>query len=315
MTVGEILRNRTTTGFSIEVLPPLKGSGLKRLFNNIDTLKEFDPLFINITTHHSEAIYQTSENGNLKKVFIKKRPGTLAVAAAIKQRYNIVTVPHIICQGYTPNDTEYMLIDLNFLGIHNIFTLRGDNDKEMEVLPSQCHQHATDLIAQINDINNGKFLDGTLNDPFSDKFSFGVAGYPEKHVEAPNMESDIRYLKQKVDMGAEYIITQLFYDNSKYFSFVEQCRKAGINVPIIPGLKPLTKKRQLSILPKVFNCDIPSDFVHEVEKCHTDDEVKQVGIEWLTQQCRELKTAGVPDLHFYTLMATDSVYAVAKQIY
>lgn len=315
MTIGEILRNRTTTGFSIEILPPVKGSGLKNVFSSIDTLNEFNPLFINITTHHSEAIYQTSSDGMVKKLFVKKRPGTLAVAAAIQQRYGIPTVPHIICQGFSRSDTEYMLIDLNFLGIHNIFALRGDNDKESLVPASECHLHATDLIAQINDLNNGKFLDGTLNDPFDEKFSFGVAGYPEKHAEAPNMQSDIYYLKQKVDMGAEYVITQLFYDNQKYFSFVKQCREAGINVPIVPGLKPLTKKRQLTILPKIFGCDIPNDFVKAVEACHSDDDVKQVGIEWLTMQCKELMAQGVPDLHFYALNATDSVLAVAKEIY
>ncbi len=315
MTVGEILRNRQTTGFSIEVLPPVKGSGLKKVFSSIDALREYDPLFINITTHHSEVVYNTSSDGSIKKLFIKKRPGTLAVAAAIQQRYGIPTVPHIICQGFSRSDTEYMLIDLNFLGIHNLFALRGDNDKDSIVPPEECHQHATDLIKQINDLNNGKFLDGTLNDPFDEKFSFGVAGYPEKHAEAPNIDSDIRFLKQKVDMGAEYIITQLFFDNNKFFDFVDRCRKAGINVPIIPGLKPLTKKRQLSILPKVFNCDIPEAFVKAIEACHTDNDVKQVGIEWLTMQCKELIAAGVPDLHFYTLMATDSVCAVAKQIY
>lgn len=315
MTIGEILRNRTTTGFSIEILPPVKGSGLKNVFSSIDTLNEFNPLFINITTHHSEAIYQTSPDGMVKKLFVKKRPGTLAVAAAIQQRYGIPTVPHIICQGFSRSDTEYMLIDLNFLGIHNIFALRGDNDKESLVPASECYLHATDLIAQINDLNNGKFLDGTLNDPFDEKFSFGVAGYPEKHAEAPNMQSDIYYLKQKVDMGAEYVITQLFYDNQKYFSFVKQCREAGINVPIVPGLKPLTKKRQLTILPKIFGCDIPNDFVKAVEACHSDDDVKQVGIEWLTMQCKELMAQGVPDLHFYALNATDSVLAVAKEIY
>ena len=315
MTVGEIIRNRQTTGFSIEVLPPVKGSSINKVFSSIDKLKEFDPLFINITTHHSEPVYETSADGALKKVFVRKRPGTVAVAAAIQQRYGIPVVPHVICQGYTRNDTEYMLIDLNFLGIHDLFALRGDADKEIEVAQADCHLHATGLIEQINNLNNGQFLDGTLNDPLESKFSFGVAGYPEKHAEAPNFESDIKYLKQKVDMGAEYIITQLFYDNQKYYAFVDRCRAAGIDVPIVPGLKPLYKKSQLTVLPRIFNCEIPQEFVEAVEKCKDDAAVKQVGIEWLTMQCKDLMAHGVPDLHFYTLMATDAVYAVAKNIY
>lgn len=315
MTVGEILRNRTTTGFSIEVLPPVKGSNINKVFNTIEALKEYNPLFINITTHHSVPVYETSLDGSLKKVFVRKRPGTVAVAAAIMQRYNIPTVPHVICQGYTKSETEYMFIDLDFLGIHDVFALRGDMDKEMDVPASECHDHATDLIGQINNLNAGNFLDGTLNDPFSKRFSFGVAGYPEKHSEAPNLDSDIRYLKQKVDMGAEYIITQLFYDNQKFYDFVDKCRAAGINVPIVPGLKPLTKRRQLSVLPSVFNCDIPEEFVKAIEACKDDEAVKQVGTEWLTMQCKDLMKHGVPDLHFYTLMATDCVKAVCKEIY
>lgn len=315
MTVAEILRNRQTTGFSIEVLPPIKGGSINKIFNNIDTLREYNPLFINITTHHSEPVYMSDMNGGLKKQFVRKRPGTVAVAAALQHRYGIPTVPHIICSGFTRSETEYVLIDLNFLGIYDLFVLRGDNDKECLVPQSESHAHATDLIAQINDINNGRFLDGTLNDPLGGKFSFGVAGYPEKHAEAPNIESDIRYLKQKVDAGAEYVITQLFYDNQKYFDFVEKCRLAGINVPIIPGLKPLSKKRQLSVLPKTFNCEMPEDLVSAVEKCKDDDAVKQVGIDWLAMQCNELKASGMPDIHFYTLMATDSVREVVKRVF
>ncbi|MCQ2203395.1 MAG: methylenetetrahydrofolate reductase [NAD(P)H] [Bacteroidales bacterium] len=315
MTVGEILRNRKTTGFSIEVLPPAKGSSIQKIYNSIDMLKEFNPLFINITTHHSEPVYENSSDGLLKKVFVRKRPGTVAVAAALQKRYGIPTVPHIICNGFTKSETEYVLIDLNILGVHDLFVLRGDMDKEILVPQNECHLHASDLIGQINDLNDGRFLEGTLNDPLETRFSFGVAGYPEKHAEAPNIDSDIRYLKQKVDLGAEYIITQLFYDNQKFFDFVSRCRAAGINVPIIPGLKPLTKKRQLSILPRVFNCNIPEDFVKAVDSCKDDEAVKQVGIEWLTQQCKELMAAGVPDLHFYTLMASDSVKAVAKNIF
>jgi len=315
MTVAEILRRRETTGFSIEVLPPIKGSSISKVFSSIDMLKEFNPLFINITTHHSEPVLQTIDGGTLRKQFVRKRPGTVAVAAAIQHRYGIPTVPHIICSGFTRSETEYVLIDLNFLGIHDIFVLRGDNDKECLVPAAECHKHATDLISQINDINNGRFLEGTLNDPLENIFSFGVAGYPEKHEEAPNMESDIRYLKQKVDSGAEYIITQLFYDNRKFFDFVDRCRAAGINVPIIPGLKPLTKKRQLTILPKIFKCDIPEELAKAIEACKDDEAVKRVGIEWLTMQSKELIAQGVPDLHFYTLSAADSVREIAKAVY
>lgn len=315
MTVAEILRRRETTGFSIEVLPPIKGSSISKVFSSIDMLKEFNPLFINITTHHSEPVLQTIDGGTLRKQFVRKRPGTVAVAAAIQHRYGIPTVPHIICSGFTRSETEYVLIDLNFLGIHDIFVLRGDNDKECLVPAAECHKHATDLISQINDINNGRFLEGTLNDPLENIFSFGVAGYPEKHEEAPNMESDIRYLKQKVDSGAEYIITQLFYDNQKFFDFVDRCRVAGINVPIIPGLKPLTKKRQLTILPKIFKCDIPEELAKAIEACKDDEAVKRVGIEWLTMQSKELIARGVPDLHFYTLSAADSVREIAKAVY
>lgn len=315
MTVAEILRERKSTGFSIEILPPLKGNSIAKVLNNIELLKEFNPLFINITTHHSEPVYLTSEDGKYQKQFVRKRPGTVAVAAAIQHRYGIPTVPHIICSGFTRSETEYVLIDLNFLGIHDIFVLRGDTDKEQLVPREECHAHATELIAQINDINAGRFLDGTLNDALDQRFSFGVAGYPEKHEEAPNMESDIHFLKQKVDAGAEYVITQLFYDNRKYFSFVERCRKAGISVPIIPGLKPLTKKRQLNVLPKTFNCEMPEELVKAVVDCKDDAAVKQVGIEWLTAQCRELKAAGVPNIHFYTMSAADSVRAVAQNVY
>lgn len=315
MTVAEILRSRKSTGFSIEVLPPVKGGSMGKIYANIDSLHQYNPLFINITTHHSEPVYIPDASGLLRKQFVRKRPGTVAVAAALQHRYNIPTVPHIICTGFTRSETEYVLIDLNFLGIHDLFVLRGDIDKECLVPAEECHRHATELIAQINDINNGRFLDGTLNEPLDARFSFGVAGYPEKHEEAPNIDTDIMYLKQKVDAGAEYVITQLFFDNQKYYSFVEKCRAAGINVPIIPGLKPMSKKRQLNVLPKTFNCELPQDLVDAMNKCADDKAAKQVGIEWLTKQCNDLKAHGVPDLHFYTFMATDSVCEVLKRVF
>lgn len=314
-TVSEILQQRKETGFSIEILPPLKGNGIEKVFANIDQFKEFNPLYINITSHHSEPIYQTSEDGRYKKMFVRKRPGTVAVAAAIQHKYGIPTVPHIVCSGFTRSETEYVLIDLNFLGIHDLLLLRGDNDKEILVDAKECHGHASDLIEQVNNFNEGKFIDGTTNEPLVNKFSFGVAGYPEKHEEAPNMESDIRYLKAKVDAGAGYVVTQMFFDNEAYYKFVDKCRAAGITVPIIPGLKPIKKMSQLSVLPKVFGVNMPDALVKEWEKCKTDAEVKQVGIEWLTMQCKDLMAHGVPNLHFYTLMASDSVIEVAKRIY
>ncbi|MDO4462320.1 MAG: methylenetetrahydrofolate reductase [NAD(P)H] [Bacteroidia bacterium] len=313
--VSEILQQRSTTGFSIEILPPLKGSSIEKVFANIDQFKEFNPLYINITSHHSEPIYQTSEDGRFKKMFVRKRPGTVAVAAAIQHRYGIPAVPHIVCTGFTKSETEYVLIDLNFLGIHDLLLLRGDNNKETLVDPKECHMHASDLIAQVNDFNEGRFLDGATSDALVNKFSYGVAGYPEKHEEAPNMDSDIRYLKAKVDAGAGYVVTQMFFDNEAYFKFVDKCRAAGITVPIIPGLKPIKKLSQLSVLPKVFGVDMPDTLVKELEKCKSDADAKQVGIEWLTMQCKDLMQHGVPNLHFYTLMATDSVIEVAKRIY
>lgn len=314
-TVAQKLRERQSTGFSIEIVPPLKGGSINKVFNSIDSLKEFDPLYINITTHHSEPVYVTSDDGKFRKQFIRKRPGTVAVAAAIQQKYGVPAVPHIICSGFTRDETEYVLIDLNFLDIHDILVLRGDMDKETLVPSAESHAHATDLIGQINSFNQGQFLDGTMCEPIAKPFSFGVAGYPEKHEEAPNMDIDLMYLKQKVDMGAEYVVTQMFFDNQKYYDFVDRARKAGITVPIIPGLKPLTRKRQLNVLPKIFSSEIPVDFANAIMSCKTDDDVKRVGIEWMAEQCRDLMARGVPNIHFYVLANADCVRAVAEKVY
>src|SRR5574344_677143 len=315
MTVAETIINQKSTGFSFELLPPIKGNSITRMYRTIDMLKEFNPLYINITTHHSEAVYETDETGNCKKRFIRTRPGTVAVAAAIQQKYGIKSVPHIVCDGFTRSETEYVLIDLNFLDIHDLLVLRGDNNKETLVPKSECHLHATDLIAQINDLNEGKFLEGTLSEPLDCKFTFGVAGYPEKHEESPNIDEDIYYTKLKVEAGAQYIVTQMFYDNSKYYDFVDRCRANGITVPIVPGLKPITTANQLTILPKIFNCEIPSEFVAQIRSCKNNDQVRQVGVEWLTMQCKDLMAHNVQNLHFYTLNASNSVKAVAEQIY
>ncbi|MBR1964253.1 MAG: methylenetetrahydrofolate reductase [Muribaculaceae bacterium] len=318
MTIPQLIENHTGTGFSFEVLPPLKGKGISQLFKNIDSLKEFNPLYINITTHRSELVYKSTPDGLYQKVTERSRPGTVAVAAAIQQRYNIPAVPHIICSGYSKIETEYALIDLNFLGITNLLLLRGDKAKhESRFIPNENgHSHASELQLQVNDFNKGLFLDGTKMDIITgEQFSYGVAGYPEKHEEAPNLEMDLQWLKLKVDNGAEYIVTQMFFDNEKYFSFVERCRKAGIMVPIIPGIKPIMTMGQMTILPKVFHVDLPSDLVHELIKCKDDSMVKAVGVEWCTSQVKELISHGVPSIHFYSLNATQSVKQVASNVY
>lgn len=318
MTVPQLIESSNGTGFSFEVLPPLKGKGISQLFNSIDTLKEFNPLYINITTHRSEMVYKSTSDGLYQKVTERSRPGTVAVAAAIQQRYGITAVPHIICSGYSKTETEYALIDLNFLGITNILLLRGDKAKhESRFIPNENgHAHASELQVQINDFNKGYFLDGTKMDIITgEQFSYGVAGYPEKHDEAPNPEFDIHWLKNKVDKGADYIVTQMFFDNEKYYKFVERCREAGINVPIIPGIKPITSLSQLTVLPKVFHVDLPTELANELSNCHTDENAKQVGVEWCISQVRDLITHGIPSIHFYSQNAMQSVHKVASEIY
>lgn len=318
MTVPQLIESSNGTGFSFEVLPPLKGKGISLLFNSIDTLKEFNPLYINITTHRSEMVYKSTSDGLYQKVTERSRPGTVAVAAAIQQRYGIAAVPHIICSGYSKTETEYALIDLNFLGITNILLLRGDKAKhESRFIPNENgHAHASELQVQVNDFNKGYFLDGTKMDIITgEQFSYGVAGYPEKHDEAPNPEFDIHWLKNKVDKGADYIVTQMFFDNEKYYKFVERCRKAGINVPIIPGIKPITSLSQLTVLPKVFHVDLPTELANELSNCRTDENAKQIGVEWCISQVRDLITHGIPSIHFYSQNAMQSVHKVATEIY
>ncbi len=318
MKVTELIASHGKTGFSFEVLPPLKGKGIAQLFRNIDILKEFNPLFINITTHRSEMVYKNTPDGLYQKVSERSRPGTVAVAAAIQQKYNIPAVPHIICSGFSKLETEYALIDLNFLGITNILILRGDKAKhESRFIPNENgYSHASELQLQINEFNRGYFIDGTKMDIITgETFSYGVAGYPEKHDESPNLDMDIAYLKQKIDNGAEYVVTQMFFDNSKYYDFVDRCRKAGINVPIIPGLRPITTIGQLNILPKVFHVDMPMQLVSELMKCKDDNDAKEVGVEWCKAQCLDLMAHGVPSIHFYSLNSTRSVERVAASIY
>lgn len=318
MSVPELITNHGRTGFSFEVLPPLKGRGISQLFSNIDLLREFDPLYVNITTHRSEIVYKNTPDGLYQRVSQRSRPGTVAVAAAIQQKYDIPAVPHIICSGYSKIETEYALIDLNFLGITNLLLLRGDKAKhESRFVPNENgHAHASELQLQVNEFNKGYFIDGTKMDiNTGHQFTYGVAGYPEKHEEAPNIDIDIQFLKQKIDNGAQYIVTQLFFDNNKYYSFVDKCRKAGINVPIIPGLKPITTCGQLNVLPKVFHVDIPMELASELLKCKDDEQAKLVGAEWCTEQARDLIANNVPSIHFYSLNATKSVQTVAKTVY
>ena len=317
MTVSELINKTDRTAFSFEVLPPLKGTGTDTLFRNIDTLKEFNPEYINITTHRSEYVYVEQPDGTYVRHFMRRRPGTVAVASAIMQKYDIKVVPHVVVSGMSREDIEYMLLDLQFLGIRDLLVLRGDKAKdEARFTPvKDGYSHATDLIEQVNQFNAGYFIDGTpIKNPGA-PFSYGVAAYPEKHEEAPNLEFDLQVLKKKQDLGADYAVTQIFYDNEKYFNFVDQARQAGIHIPIIPGIKPMAKLSQFNVLPKTFHLDLPEELSKAVEACKNDAEVRQVGIEWGIQQCRELISHGVPSLHFYSIGAADSIREIAKEIY
>lgn len=317
MSVIEQINKRDRTAFSIELLPPLKGKGIDHLYADIEQLLEFDPSFVNITTHSSEWVYKELEGGLFQRQRLRRRPGTVAVAAAIHNKYKLTVVPHILCSGFTRESTEYELLDLQFLGIYDLLVLRGDKAKDQKTFEPEAdgNAHAIDLQKQINDFNQGIFVDGSEMIKTKTPFHYGVACYPEKHEEAPNMETDLYWLKQKQDAGAEYAVTQLFYDNEKYFSFVKRAREAGITIPIIPGLKPFKKLSQLSVIPKTFKVDLPQALASEAMKLKTDEEAKALGIEWCVNQCKELVKNGVPCLHFYTIGATDSVKAIAKQIY
>lgn len=317
MNIKEILNSTDgSKHFSFEVLPPLKGTGTERLFSTIEKFKEFNPAYINITTHHSEYVYREVEGGQYERLRLRRRPGTVAIAAAIQNKFGIPVIPHVICSGASAFDIEYELIDLQFLGIENLLLLRGDKAKEDSrfVPTSGGYSHTTELIEQVNRFNEGFFNDGTPIKNPTGKFGFGVACYPEKHEEAPNIEMDMEYLKQKQDLGADYAVTQLFYDNQKYFDFVKRAREMGITMPIIPGLKPFAKLSQLTVVPKTFHCDLPQELAQEVLKCKTDDDARQLGIEWTTEQCRQLYAAGVHNIHFYTVSAVDSVREVAKRL-
>lgn len=317
MIIADKLRKAKKTYFSFELLPPLKGHKLDDIFNAIDPLIEFDPLNINVTYHQQESVYRTNEQGVLEKKVIRRRPGTVAIAAAIQHKYNVTVVPHIICGGFSKEETEDVLIDLHFLGMSNLLALRGDPQKDQRffIPEKNGHEHTLGLIKQIINLNKGIYLDPNITNPTATSFSLGVAGYPEKHYESPNFESDLGFLKQKIEAGAEYIVTQMFFDNSKFFSFVEKCRKIGINVPIIPGIKPVTFIKDVDVLPRVFAISIPDELVKTVKKCKNNEEAKQAGIEWTIQQSKELKEAGVPAIHYYTIGISDNIQKIAKQVF
>lgn len=317
MNIIDLIHQKDSTAFSFEVLPPLKGTGIGGLLRTIDRLAEFAPAYINITTHRSEYVYTDLGDGLMQRSRLRRRPGTVAVAAAIQNAYHIPVVPHILCSGFTREETEYVLLDLQFLGIENLLVLRGDKAKEdAKFTPTpDGYSHTTELQEQINAFNEGRFVDGTPIKVPGKPFHYGVACYPEKHEEALNLETDFHWFKRKVELGAEYGVTQLFYDNQAYLRLVERARAEGVNVPIIPGIKPLTKLSQLTMVPKTFHCDFPEPLAKELLKCQTDEAVKAVGIEWAVEQCRELMAHGVPSIHFYTVSAVDSIAEIARRIY
>ena len=316
MTIPELITGNGTA-FSYEVLPPLKGNGIDGLRKTINRLREFEPKYINITNHRAEYVYREVEGGLMERLHTRRRPGTVAVAAVLQRECGIPLVPHVLCSGYTREDIEYRLLDMQILGIENLLLLRGDKAREDAVFhPTEGgHAHTTDLQMQVNEFNAGRFVDGTPIRQPGQPFSYGVACYPEKHEEAPNLESDFQMFKRKVELGADYGVTQLFYDNAAYYRFVDRCREAGITVPIIPGIKPLSKLSQLTLVPKTFRCDLPEPLAHELFRCTTDKAVKQVGIEWAVEQCRDLIAHGVPSIHFYTVSAVDSIAQIAPQVY
>ena len=318
MKVIDILNGQRRPFASFELVPPLKGSDASRLYQSLDPLMEFQPPFINITCHRDEIEYVPNSDGTYTRMTLAKRPGTVAIVAAIMRRYpELEIVPHVICGGSSCSRVESELLDLHFLGINNIMALRGD------ALPGQKHfipepdgfQHSSELVEMISDLNQGRYLDPTVKQGLSTDFCIGVAAYPEKHFEAANLESDIQHLKQKVEAGADYIVTQMFFDNECFFRFVEQCRKAGISVPIIPGLKPISSKKQIEMLPRAFHIDIPQPLVSQMKKTKTAEEAYQAGIDWAVQQSRDLLVHGVPAIHYYTMAKPDNVCEIVRAVF
>ncbi|MEP6844513.1 MAG: methylenetetrahydrofolate reductase [Panacibacter sp.] len=317
MKVTDHIQQAKGTLVSFEILPPLKGKSIQSIYDHLDPLMEFKPSWINVTYHRSETAFKKKADGSFEKVEVRKRPGTVGICAAIMNHYQIDAVPHMICGGFNMRETEDALIDLNFLGIDNVLVLRGDaakNEASFEPEPDG-NKYAIDLLKQVVHLNSGIYIDDDIRDGGKTKFCIGVAGYPEKHFEAPNLEIDLRRLKEKVEAGAEYIMTQMFFDNEKFLAFVNSCRNNDINVPIIPGLKPITSKKQLSVLPRIFHVDIPTDLSNEIMKCKTDVECEQVGTEWLIQQSKELKAFGLPVLHYYTLGKPRLIRDIVKEVF
>ena len=307
-----------TTRFAFELLPPLKGDGTRSVFGAIDPLMDFNPAYINVTFHREALKEDVRPDGSREWHIMRRRPGTVGISAAIRRKYDVEVVPHLICGGWSKYDIEDSLIDMDFLGLHNVLALRGDKrQNEPRFVPyAQGHAHAADLVRQIQAMNRGEFIDGEVEECHHSKFSVGVAGYPEKHFEAANAQSDLQYLKEKVDAGADYIVTQMFFDNSKYFDFVERCRKAGITVPIIPGIKPISTPKHLEILPRTFRVSLPEELVKAVRACGEDTQAaREVGIEWAIHQAKELKAAGVPIIHFYTMGRTDNIRKIACNVF
>jgi methylenetetrahydrofolate reductase (NADPH) len=306
-----------TTLFSFEIIPPQKGKSIQELYDNIDPLMEFNPPFIDVTTSREEFVYIDKGNGLLDKKLTRMRPGTLGICASIKHKYNVDTIPHVLCGGFTKEETEYLLVDCHYLGIDNVMALRGDamKDEKYFIPKNGGNDYAIDLVKQIKLLNDGKYLHDLLDVDNKSDFCIGVAGYPEKHLESPSLQSDLRRLKEKVDAGADYVVTQMFFDNSKYFEFVDKARAMGITVPIIPGIKPIAVKKHMQLLPQVFRVDLPEDLISAIEKCKTSAEVKIVGIEWAIQQSLELKQAGVPVLHYYSMGKSENIRQIAKAIF
>ena len=317
MKVTEHLKTAKKTLFSFEILPPLKGESINNLYSNIDPLMEFKPPFIDVTYHREEFVYKKRGNGLLEQKTIKKRPGTVGICAAIKNKYQVDTVPHIICGGFSKEETENALIDLRFLGIDSVLALQGDSmtDEKLFVPDQDGHQYASDLINQIVAMNQGNYLDEELENTVSSDFCIGVAAYPEKHYAAPNLQSDMKYLKLKVDNGADYIVTQMFFDNQKFIDFVDKCREMDINVPIIPGIKPITTKKQITLLPRIFHIDVPEELAQEVRKCKDNQSAREIGIEWAIKQSKELIEYGIPNLHYYSMGKSDAIFRIASALF
>jgi len=318
MRVIDLIKDSKKTLFSFELLPPLRGHNINRIYHTVDPLMDYQPSFINVTYHQEEVVYKKHKSGLLEKKTIRKRPGTVAISAAIKYKYpSVEVVPHLICGGFSREETEYALIDFHYLGIDNILALRGDAPKNQRTFipEKEGHAYANELVQQITNMNHGRYLDEELLNTFATNFCVGVAGYPEKHIESPNLAYDLKYLKGKIDAGAEYIITQMFFDNQKYYSFVDACRKEGITVPIIPGLKPICTVKDINVLPQVFNIDIPDDLVKEIQKCQNNEEAFQAGIEWCIKQSLELMKYGVPVLHYFTIGISENIRRIAKAVF